>query len=75
MPEISLPIAQKGHDSHQQIGEQRAPYLPFYGVTAESDKGADLKRLLDFLEEGFNGPIDNDINRRYLMRPTPDYCS
>ena len=32
------------------------PYLPFYGVAAESDKGEDLKRLLDFFEEGLNAP-------------------
>ncbi len=54
--EISLPIAQKGHDSHQQIGEQRAPYLPFYGVTAKTNEGRDLQSLLNFLKKGLNSP-------------------
>ena len=56
MLEISLPIAQKGHDSHQQIGEQRAPYLPFYGVTAKTNEGPDLQSLLNFLKKGLNSP-------------------
>ena len=56
MFEVAPPITQEGHDAHQQICQQSTSYLPFYGVAAESDKGADLKRLLDSFEEGFNAP-------------------
>ena len=56
MLEVARPRTQEGHDSHKQVGQQRAPYLPLDSVATEADKGADLERLLDFLEEGFYPP-------------------
>ena len=51
-----LPAAQPGLESEQHIQEQSAPNLPAHGIGAMAEKTAQVQRLFDLAEEGFNGP-------------------
>ena len=51
-----LPAAQPGLESEQHIQEQSAPNLPAHGIGAMAEEIAQVQRLFDLAEEGFNGP-------------------
>ena len=51
-----LPAAQPGLEPEQHIQEQSAPNLPAHGVGAMAEEIAQVQRLFDLTEEGFNGP-------------------
>ncbi len=51
-----LPAAQPGLEPEQHIEQQSAPNLPAHGIGAMAEEIAQVERLFDLAEEGFNGP-------------------
>ena len=51
-----FPAAQPGLESEQRIEQQSAPNLPAHGIGAMAEEIAQVERLFDLAEEGFNGP-------------------
>ena len=51
-----LPAAQPGLEAEQHIEQQSAPNLPAHGIGAMAEEIAQVERLFDLAEEGFNGP-------------------
>ena len=51
-----FPAAQPGLETEQRIQQQSAPHLPAHGIGAMAKEIAQVERLFDLAEEGFNGP-------------------